>query len=150
MDGGQVTETTIRKGGGENAPAPLFPYSDLFRKAFPYYLSIGMTYEQFWLGDVELVKYYRQAAKLKREMDNQNAWLQGMYFYEALCDASPLFRTTFKKGKIKPLPYSSKPYELDKKESEPEERGSAGGLAFMQAFMTKNNTKFQRKEGQNG
>ena len=36
-----------------------------------------MTYEQFWEMDCELVKYYRKAAKIKQDLDNQNAWPEG-------------------------------------------------------------------------
>ena len=38
--------------------------------------------------------------------------MQGMYFYEALCDASPLFRFSMKKGTVKPEPYAKEPYPI--------------------------------------
>lgn len=75
-------------------------------------MSIGMTYDEFWNQDVSLVLYYREAQELRDRRRNQEAWLQGMYFYEALCDASPLFRTTFKKGTIRPEPYVKEPYPI--------------------------------------
>ena len=53
--------------------------------------------------DCELVKYYRKAAKIKQDLDNQNAWLQGAYFYEALADVSPILHAFAKKG-TKPIP----------------------------------------------
>ena len=75
-------------------------------------MSIGMSYNEFWNGDVRLVEVYRKAAELKDKRRNQDLWLQGMYFYEALCDASPLFRFSMKKGVIKPEPYVKEPYPL--------------------------------------
>ena len=32
-----------------------------FEKLCPYYISIGMTYEQFWFGDVSMTKAYQEA-----------------------------------------------------------------------------------------
>lgn len=75
-------------------------------------MSIGMSYEQFWDGDVDMVKTYRVAAELRDKRRNQELWLQGMYIYEALCDASPLFRFSMKKGAIKPEPYVKEPYPI--------------------------------------
>lgn len=79
-----------------------------------------MTYDEFWNQDVSLVKAYRKAQELRDKRKNQEAWLQGMYIYEALCDASPLFRFTMKKGSIKPEPYVKEPYPIT--ESEVRER----------------------------
>ena len=70
-----------------------------------------MTYEQFWEQDCELVKYYRKAAQIKQDLRNQDAWLQGAYFYEALIDVAPVLRTFAKKG-TKPALYRESPYEL--------------------------------------
>ena len=67
-----------------------------------------MTYEQFWEQDCELVKYYRKAAQIKQGLRNQDAWLQGAYFYEALIDAAPVLRAFAKKG-TKPALYRESP-----------------------------------------
>lgn len=75
-------------------------------------MSIGMSYEDFWDGDVDMVKAYRTAAELRDKRRNQELWLQGMYIYEALCDASPLFRFSMKKGVVKPEPYAKEPYPI--------------------------------------
>ena len=75
-------------------------------------MSIGMTYDEFYNQDVCMVRAYRRAAELRDRKKNRDMWLQGMYFYEALCDASPLFRFTTKKGSIKPEPYAKEPYPI--------------------------------------
>ena len=86
-------------------------------------MSIGMTYDEFWNQDVCMVKAYREAAELRDKRRNQELWLQGMYIYEALCDASPLFRFSMKKGAIKPEPYAKEPYPITSAEvREREER----------------------------
>ena len=79
-------------------------------------MSIGMTYDEFWNQDVELVKVYRKANDLRDKRRNQELWLQGMYIYEALCDASPLFRFSMKKGIVKPEPYTKEPYPMTAEE----------------------------------
>ena len=75
-------------------------------------MSIGMTYDEFWNQDVKLVEVYRKAMELREKRRNQELWLQGMYIYEALCDASPLFRFSMKKGVVKPEPYAKEPYPI--------------------------------------
>ena len=75
-------------------------------------MSIGMSYDEFWNGDVGLVVAYRKAEELRYKRQNQAMWLQGMYIYDALCDASPLFRFSMKKGAIKPEPYPQEPYPV--------------------------------------
>lgn len=75
-------------------------------------MSIGMSYDEFWNDDVSKVKAYRKANELIDKRRNQEFWMQGMYFYEALCDASALFRFSMKKGTIKPEPYVKEPYPI--------------------------------------
>lgn len=79
-------------------------------------MSIGMTYDEFWNQDVCLVRVYLKANELREKRKNQELWLQGMYIYEALCDVSPLFRISMKKGIIKPEPYVKEPYPITAEE----------------------------------
>lgn len=79
-------------------------------------MSIGMSYDEFWNGDVALVGVYRKAQELRDKRKNQELWLQGMYIYEALCDVSPLFRFSMKKGVVKPEPYAKEPYPITEDE----------------------------------
>lgn len=109
-------------------------------------MSIGMSYEEFWDGDVSMVEAYRKSYELRERRRNQELWLQGMYFYEALCDASPLFRFSMKKGVIKPEPYVKEPYPIseaevrERKEREmrkKEERLKAEFAAFVERMREK-------------
>ena len=88
-------------------------------------MSIGMTYDEFWNQDVRLVEVYRKAAELRDKRRNQELWLQGMYIYEALCDASPLFRFSMKKGTVKPEPYVKEPYPITEAEVKAREEREA-------------------------
>ena len=133
-------------GSERNVHSPFLTYTEQFYEVFPYYLSIGMTYEQFWNDDPMLVSYYRKAAELKIERKNQELWLQGMYIYEALCDVSPILHSMAKKG-TKARPYPEQPYSITKsqrrREREEQERRVANkGKMFMEMLMRQNNKKF--------
>lgn len=85
-------------------------------------MSIGMTFDEFWHGDVTMVRAYRKADEMKKRRQNESLWLQGMYIYEALCDVAPIFHAFAKKG-TKPNPYSKEPYAITEDEiREREER----------------------------
>jgi len=122
----------------------------MFEEAFPYYLAMGMTYEQFWEQDSELVKYYRRASEIRQEQVNQEAWIHGMYVYEAIADLVPVLRAFAKKG-TKPRKYSEKPYEFRKPERKKGEKLSKRDAeakaradkirAQMMAAMQSNNKK---------
>jgi len=103
----------------------ILTYTDVFEQLCPHYMSIGMTYDEFWNQSVTLVVAYRKAAELRDKRRNQELWLQGMYIYEALCDASPLFRFSMKKGVIKPEPYVKEPYPITLAEAKEREAREA-------------------------
>lgn len=137
-------------GGGKHRSSPPSTYTMRFQQLFPFYLALGMTYEQYWDMDSTLVKDYRKSFELRQEMDNQAAWLQGMYFYEALCCVAPIFRP-FSKAK-KPIAYRTQPYplktELSKMRQEQKKKKSDDkAKSMMEAFMVSFNKKFEKKGG---
>ena len=107
--------------GGKNAALPLSLMS-VFTEACPQYLAMGMSYEQYWDGDVYAHKAYRKAKKMRMREQNQIAWLQGMYVYEAIADLAPALKA-FAKGK--PRPYSKEPYDLFKEDIKAREEREA-------------------------
>ena len=138
--------SATEEGRGRNSSPPHFTYTDKFYELFPYYLSIGMTPEQYWDGDCTLVKYYRQAEEMRTERRNQELWLQGMYIYEAICDVAPVLHAFAKKG-TKPHPYPSKPYAISEKQireerEEKERKIAEKGKRFMEAMMQSTNKRF--------
>lgn len=52
---------------------------------------------------------------MKQQRRNQELWLQGAYFYEALIDVAPVLHAFAKKG-TKATPYVSEPFALTDKE----------------------------------
>lgn len=83
-----------------------------FDDVFPYYLSIGMTYELFWERDCELAKAYKKAEEFRKKRMNEELWLSYKYMYETLPRVAPAFF-----GK-KPNDYIERPFPLTKKEAQ--------------------------------
>ena len=74
-------------------------YTEIFNEAFPYYLSIGMSYELYWHGEPNLVKAYREADGMRVDRMNYEAWLQGLYVYQAVGALYPVFNPFSKQKK---------------------------------------------------
>lgn len=87
--------------------------TELFEKLCPIYMSYGMSYDEYWHGDAYVVKFYKEAHRLKLQAQDENNWMQGMYVYEAILDCSPILHAFSKKG-TKPLQYAEKPYLMDR------------------------------------
>ena len=95
-----------------------------------------------------MVKYYREADKIRQENANQTAWLQGMYFYDALVRVSPVLTAFAPKG-TKPIAYMNEPYPISKKdvleaERKQREKEKAEAKAKMNALMLSNNKRFEK------
>lgn len=114
--GNELVSDSLAPQGGELKSSTTFSLYEMFMKHLPYYLSIGMSYELYWSGDCSLVKSYRDAEKMKNDKKNHELWLQGMYFYEALCDTAPIINAFSKANK--PIPYPTEPYCLTVKDIE--------------------------------
>ena len=146
-----VSSSLSSKEGSGVEPTPfIHTYTQTFEKMFPYYLSIGMTETQYWDGDATLVKAYRKAEEITVEKQNFQMWLQGRYFYDALCAVSPIFHAFAKKG-TKPQPYRDEPYpitqaNIEKTKEKKEKSEYNKNKVFMETFMAKNNKAFKTLE----
>lgn len=72
-------------------------------------MAMGMSYEQFWNGSPYLVQTYLKAFRYKRELENEMAWLQGAYIFNAV--AVCLQNVLRKKGQ-KRENYIDKPLDI--------------------------------------
>ena len=95
--------------------------TEIFEKMCPYYMAIGMTYDQYWRDDVTIPEMFRKAYKIKQEEIKWQTWEEGVYTYEALCKVSPVLHAFAKKG-TKPLPFSTEPYGIKKLQEERKEK----------------------------
>lgn len=136
-----VSDESPQEGGGNTA----FSYTKAFQTHLPYYLSIGMSYEDYWYGDCTLVKYYREADKINKERKNQELWLQGLYFYQALASSLGMFTDEGSQPYLdSPIPLTEKDAE-DRKEQE-EKLKYEQNMATMNALMKNINSSIARKE----
>lgn len=148
MDSDLVKPLSDYRENGDSIPH--FSYADTFYSRFPYYLAIGMTEEQYWDKDCMLAKYYREADELRKERMNQELWLQGMYFYDAMSRLSPILKA-FAKAGTKAVPYVEEPYAITRKSAkeneEKKEKAMADkGLRYMQDYMLQANKQFEERK----
>ena len=90
---------------------------------FPYYLSLGCSYNEYWNAPAEVASAYYDAEIFRKERRNYEAWLQGLYFKNAL-DAS-LAMAFWDKKHAKPEPYLEHPIAFTEREIEAENKRKA-------------------------
>jgi hypothetical protein len=119
-------------------------YTETFNECFPFYLFIGMSYAEYWEGEPSLTRYYRKAYRLKQDEINHNAWLQGLYVYDAISTA---LHNALRGKNTKSKNYAEKPYKLDKKDEpiteEQIEIEQEKAAAWMENFVRINSNKSQ-------
>lgn len=113
-----------------------------------------MSYADFWDGDAEIAKYYREKYRSEMERKNTEMWLQGAYIYEAILDAMPAFNFFGKQRK--PVPYRDEPMPLTGQEKKSREERKAdkqlnAGKNFIEAWAAAvNANRKKQKEQING
>lgn len=111
---------------------------------------MGMTYSQFWEESPYLVSAYRKAYRLKRETENEQAWLQGLYIYDAF---AVVMANVFRKRGQKSHSYLENPIDIfpltedEKKRREAEAQRKME--AAMKAMMKQQKSK-KKKQNQKG
>lgn len=99
--------------------SPHKSYTEVFYEQLPFYLAIGMSYTEYFEGDSLLPKYFREAYRIKREVDDYDAWLQGVYVYQAVDCAIYNNPPLMKRGK-EPRQYFKEPFSMQGKENKHE------------------------------
>lgn len=149
MDSDQVTKSESGDGGSDQtAPAR---YGEIFEKMCPYYMSIGMTYDEYWNGEAVLCKYYRESHEKVLREENAMMHRQGAYIYQALLCASPLYNALSKKREAYPYPEDVIPLnERQSKEikEEKERRKMEENKVRMKMLVDQLNKKFLDKKEQ--
>lgn len=72
-------------------------------------MALGMSRDEYWNGNVFLPYDYIEADAERQKRFNNEAWWQGMYFYDALSAVASSMNGKSKK-------YTDKPYEIEHKE----------------------------------
>ena len=131
-------------------------FGDIFDEAFPHYLLMGMTPEQYWDGESELKKAFRKAYSLKLENEqriaDRNNWYMGQYMISVL-QAVPLLVGGLNVKSTSNIPqYPDRPFfeKFDEqrnteKRKRMEEDQQKLAMAMFQAFATKVNANIQKR-----
>lgn len=82
-----------------------------------------MSAEDFWEGDPRLARSYQGKARIQRDYQNQDAWLNGIYVLNAVNAALS-----------EKAAYPEKPFVLNEDEVEKQEDACERGIAHMTAF----------------
>lgn len=138
----------MSENGGSEDTAPN-RYTEVFEKMCAYYLSIGMSYEQYWDGEADLCRYYREAHNRILREQNAMAWRQGAYVYQALLCAYPLYNALSKKKEAYPYPEEVIPIDNRQAEEIREDknrRQMEENMKRMQLLAETLNQKFKKKE----
>ena len=99
---------------------------EMFEELCPYFMAIGMTYDEFWNKDPQLAKYFLKADEIRQKRENEHLWLQGYYNYIAFAYVSPIFNPFAKRG-TKAVPYPSQPLALSREEMDRREEKARQG-----------------------
>ena len=128
----------------ESTPTQEKTYTEIFQESFPFYLAIGMSSAEYWEGDCSLTRYYRKAYKIKQEEINNNAWLQGLYIYDAV---STSLHNALRGKNQKARQYAERPYDFKNREKTEFEKAreveieQQKALAWMENFVRINQKK---------
>ena len=93
---------------------------------------MGMSYEQYWEQPPYLVVAYRKAYRLRRETENEQAWLQGLYVFDAF---AVVMANVFAKRGSKRQEYLERPIDIYPLTEREKKRRQAEENAKMQAAM---------------
>ena len=135
--------------GGELLTPPTQPKSNLeiLEECCSFYLAIGMSYAEYWEGDPSLARYYRKAYQIKQEEINNNAWLQGLYIYDAVSTA---MHNALRDKKTRIREYAKQPYDFKNREKTEAEKAKEVAIeqqkaaAWMENFVRINKSQSHR------
>lgn len=102
-----------------------------------------MTYDDFWHGDVNIVRAYRKADEMNRRRQNEVLWMQGLYIRDALiCTVGNMFSgKSAQKHEYPKEPYAVTELEIREREEREakirEERIKANFAAFAARLQKK-------------
>ena len=108
---------------------------------------MGMTPTQYWEESPYLAVAYRKAYRLKREADNEQAWLQGLYVFDAF---AVVLANAFAKSGAKKQKYIDKPIDIFPLTEREKKRREAEENAKMQTAMEAMAREQRRKKKSKG
>lgn len=108
-------------------------------------MAMGMSPEEYWNGDPYLTVVYRKMWDIRKDQQNEAAWWQGLYIYDAL--ATIAHNLTKRKGE-KRQTYPTKPYELEARTEEQKaakkKQAQKEAIDYFNSLKTKLENKYGR------
>ena len=105
---------------------------DIFSRALPEFMAMGMTPERFDPGNSGLAVSYQAADDIARRRSNFDAYRKAAYMYDTLLRLAPMFNP-FDKRKVEAM--MKEPFDLFGERSEKDMGASKKTLKARDAFM---------------
>ena len=67
--------------------------SEIFWEAYPAYLTMGMSSDEYWNGDARACRAYRKKREEELKLQDEMLWRQGAYVYHAMICVAPYFNS---------------------------------------------------------
>lgn len=122
-------------------------FGDTLDKLCNYYMAVGVSADEFWNGDYTMLKYYVERHRIAVEQQNEQLWLQGLYFYDALVVALSQTMTKHSTAKYPEKPYRLTPLSEDEQELENKKKVEEFRAQLM-ALGKRFEAKHQRERGE--
>lgn len=139
----------------EEKPKETPTISKIFREAFPHYLVMGMSAEEYWDGEPWLVRSYREAYRIRMEnqdrIADRDAWRMGEYIRHALASIPIVVNGFAPKGHTmrdypeKPMSMIAEERKREENEKKQQENQQQLALAMFQAFTEKMNKGIRKR-----
>lgn len=140
----------------ETRQASPTPYGDIFDELLPHYMAMGMTYADYWDGEIGMKTAYRRAFRIRMENEariaDRDNWYMGQYIISALNSVVLVVPGVNAKPGVTMPDYIEKPImEIaeEKKKAEVkkqhEEDQMKLAMAMFQAGIAKFNARFEKE-----
>lgn len=90
-------------------------YTEIFEEAEAWYLSVGMSLDEYWNGEPRLARVYREAEMHRLHRQNTAMHRMGVYMTHAI---AATVGNAFKKKGQQPAKYPEEPLPLTQKEAD--------------------------------
>ena len=135
---------------GDAVTAEPSTLTEFFIRMFPYYMTLGMSYDEYWHGPAWLCAAYREAHEMRMKNEEWARHRQGAYIYHAILCAAPVIKPFVKDAK--PGKYPDEPWPLTQQEADERERqreiaGYEKALAQRRAEIEARKQKEAMKDG---
>lgn len=128
--------------GESGLDSPSLSFSEYADELCGYYMALGVPEKEYWHGDPTHLKYYVKKHEIEIENKNYDAWLQGLYIYDAIGIA---LHNAFRKKGEKAEKYREKPIRITPLTEAEKEKNAEVERQKIIADLTKWGEAWERK-----